>query len=474
MRYSQYNIWVEHDTADFVFNGVSGGLLRVPRGQRKAIDDFVSGITSPDLDEALLEKLVVGRMVVHDDADEQMYLRRRYDTSRESLDQLSLTVVTSLGCNFDCPYCFEDKHASIITPQVQEAVVGYVTALLSQIRSLSVQWFGGEPLLARAQLFSLSSRLEELCDSSDVRFSASIITNGYLLDAATCQELQRHRVRHVQVTLDGPPAVHDRMRPLASGRGTFARIVDNLTRAKDFFPVSIRVNVDRTNASHLEHLLQILKDAGLQDCDIGLGKLSATDGEGSAPSATYGNAKCFRSPEFAELELAFTELAVKYGFPRRNLPTPTGTPCVAVRRHDLVIGSEGELYKCYDNVGDPGETIGNILQFSEPNGRLSKWLSYHPLDNKECSGCIALPVCMGGCAEQALAPATYENRCGTFRFNHVSRVRNYVLSAIGEQAFDESVFATLARDFQPSPAREMLPIVAVTHSSQRNGLSGNG
>ena len=100
--------------------------------------------------------------------------------------------------------------------------------------------------------------------------------------------------------------------------------------------------------------------------------------------------------------------------------------CTAVRENELVIGSDGELYKCVESVGNPNEVIGTIFDYADLNGRLRKWLAYDPFSDEECLSCIALPVCMGGCAHHAMDPRLSANRCDTFRWNYREQVQRFV------------------------------------------------
>jgi uncharacterized protein len=427
LRLSRYNVAVDADTERFVYNGMSGALLRLTPEQLNKVEDYAAGDASAAPDLEVLRDLVLGRMLIPDSLDELELLERRYDASRKDPNRLGLTIVTSLGCNFACPYCYEAKHPSLLRPDVCQALLDLVDEKLPTISTVDVTWFGGEPLVAKTALLGLSQKLIDRCDSVGVRFSASLVTNGYLLDAATCQELSACRVRDVQVSLDGPADVHNRMRPLANGNGTFAQIVDNLGGAVAHFDVSVRVNTDRDNYPRLEELLNTLASAGLAGkLTIHLGQLLALDDGVAAPSAAYGSHRCFTNREFAKAREEFAALAFRYGFAKPSLPGPVGTPCTAVREHDLIVGSRGELYKCYESVGNPREVIGNILDAKEPNGRLQKWLKYNPFDDPECRRCIALPVCMGGCAHHAMDVSQYSNRCDTFRHTYREEVLRFV------------------------------------------------
>src|SRR5438552_13723345 len=115
MRESRYNIWVDRDGTSFVYNGVSGGLLRMSPAERDAAHRVLNDPDARDCSPKLLERMAIGRMIVPDDADEIALLAKRYEATRYDTSRLALTLVTSLGCNFDCPYCFEAKHPSIMS-----------------------------------------------------------------------------------------------------------------------------------------------------------------------------------------------------------------------------------------------------------------------------------------------------------------------------------------------------------------------
>ena len=96
--------------------------------------------------------------------------------------------------------------------------------------------------------------------------------------------------------------------------------------------------------------------------------------------------------------------------------------------------------------------MGHIRAYKNPNGRMQKWLKYNPFANKECQQCIALPVCMGGCAAHAMDLLQYENRCGTFRHTYKEQVLRFVESA-EEQGGDGLIPAMqLARPWKPASA----------------------
>ncbi len=204
MKESRYNVWVERDGSAFVYNGVSGSLLAMPVDDRRALELLLSG-DHTDCSTELVRELALGRMLVADEADELALLEARYAHSRHDQSRFALTIVTSLGCNFDCPYCFEAKHPSILDSEVEGAILAMLDDQLDRISQFSVGWFGGEPLVGKGPLLRLSDEFIARCDAAGVDYDADIRTNGYLLTPDTCRELHDRRVTTLQVTIDGLP-----------------------------------------------------------------------------------------------------------------------------------------------------------------------------------------------------------------------------------------------------------------------------
>jgi len=138
-----------------------------------------------------------------------------------------------------------------MSPEVQDDVVALAGRMLdaSGAKDVDVSWFGGEPLLAPDVIEPLSARLMALAEERGGEYSASIITNGYLLTQDIVDMLAAAKVRSAQVTIDGMGAAHDATRRLAGGGPTFERITSNLRRLKIPFRVNVRHNVHEVSWS---------------------------------------------------------------------------------------------------------------------------------------------------------------------------------------------------------------------------------
>ena len=351
MRQSRYNVVVERDDRVWVYNGLSGMMLAVSREEWRDLDPFLGGDDQAP-SAATLHDLTGARMLVTDDADELGVLERRYRASTRDPTSFALTIVTSLGCNFDCPYCFEAKVPSILDDETERLLLEVLDEQLPTLKTFYVTWYGGEPLLGQDRLDRLSVAFLERTAAAGVDYVASIVTNGYLLTPETAERLSELGVRSAQITLDGPPETHNRMRPLVSGRPTFDVILDNIERSADLLPIVVRVNLDTSNLAEADRLLDLLAERGLGGrVTVYPGRIIPIDDGAGAPSETYAP-PCFTMPEFARIERTFLARARELGLAESALPQPVGSPCTAVRANELVVGARGELYKCWDSVGN--------------------------------------------------------------------------------------------------------------------------
>ncbi len=167
----------------------------------------------------------------------------------------SLKVAVTLDCNFECPYCFErcKRRLSIDWSKLKHDVL---TAAGNE-KFFHVSLFGGEPLLERENILKFMSLLNK--ENKRTFFTGSLVTNGYLLSKDFVARAPW--LRKVQITLDGPPEVHDKRRFLKGGKGTFWRIWSNMLHYlySSSGLLVIRSNLDRNNLHEYSGLLDMLE-----------------------------------------------------------------------------------------------------------------------------------------------------------------------------------------------------------------------
>ena len=141
-------------------------------------------------------------------------------------DTLTLTIMPTEGCNFRCTYCYEDHTPISMTREMIEQLKKFLSEQTPRFKLVSISWFGGEPSLCKDTVLEISNLVLSLQQQHKFQYSASMTTNGYLLNEANFRQFYAAGIRCYQITLDGRN--HDQTRPHASGRGTLDRIIENL------------------------------------------------------------------------------------------------------------------------------------------------------------------------------------------------------------------------------------------------------
>lgn len=392
-RVSRYNLTASlSGVADTVIANLYSGICsRISPYELHVMDslDTVSE-THP-----LLDSLAQRGFIVNFDERKALEVMGRYVCGESHL--VSLMICPTLGCNFDCPYCYENHHGGVMPKEVQAEVVELVRRLLKAGRPklLFVSWFGGEPLLAPDVIEALSEKLIALAAENGTDYMARIVTNGYLLSTEIVAMLDRVKVKKAMVTLDGIGAFHDATRYLAGGGPTFERITNNLRQLHFPFPVYIRHNVHEGNRDQVEPLKAFVKEIARESGNrIFYGLKPVFTNKASRERGAQINPCGSKDPE------------LWYEMTGRKLSGGGGLACPVQQLFSLSVDEKGNLYKCPTKLGDPEHIFGTAADWKPADplktaafpDRLTCWLnSAGALDDPECSACIWLPQCRGGC-----------------------------------------------------------------------------
>ena len=326
---------------------------------------------------------------------------------------VNLTICPTMGCNFDCPYCFETHGGRPMTSEVQDDVVALAERMMDAAgaKILRVVWFGGEPLLALGVIEALSKRLIAVAESRGAAYRAEAVTNGYLLSQRAAELLGEARVHEIQVTLDGIGAAHDATRQLAGGGATFDRIVKNISQPGLPFRVSIRHNVHEGNRSEAEKVRKFVEELAL----------SSGNAIAYYPALVIGNeASEKRGRRVGIVDESFGASVVLSSALHNTNPHPIH--CGAGNLFDVGIDSEGRLQKCWEAVDKPELSFGTAhdwnpadpLATASAPDRLTCFLNHAlPLGDEECIACLWLPICAGGCPYEWLVHGRH--RCLPYR-----------------------------------------------------------
>jgi len=434
MKESAYNLCAKDaDGNRYLFNTRLGTTYVMSARAYAACLAASAGEPGSEDVERTRRDLMQGGFLVDDGLDELAAIESAHRRAREDSEELHLVLAPSMACNLDCFYCFEaNRYPRLMSRETQDNVVRLVRSYLDGgTKRLNVVWYGGEPLLARSVIGSLSTRFMHLCKRLRRAYAAEIVTNGTLLTRETAR-LAAWQVKRAQITLDGIPALHDARRVPKNRSPTFHRILEAIAAAAPHMQVTIRINVCRQTAGHLEELLRILAARGLDTTtNIYIAPLQKTAAirlrARSAPNLPRGeraqvhdhDLETLDDREFAELEIRFRELLSKYRFPVSDrLPAPCRTTCVTDKRHGWLIEANGDVQKCYWTAGMTTEAVGHLASSGIVlRAAYRKWEEWERFRNPHCRRCVMLPICLGRC------PLKHVNGqfhcCPSFRHNWV-------------------------------------------------------
>ncbi len=160
----------------------------------------------------------------------------------------TLDLVVTLDCNLRCDYCFVGgkQPGKVMSTTTAERAIDLFLACCSKKYDPEIVFFGGEPLLELDLLRHAAAYARSQADGYGRPVRFSITTNGTLLDEAALDFAEEFGI-HYMLSLDGAQPTHDKHRRTGDGRGSFARIAQNLPLLKerqDWLAAHITVSPD--------------------------------------------------------------------------------------------------------------------------------------------------------------------------------------------------------------------------------------
>jgi uncharacterized protein len=469
MQASMFNVRVPLDTMGessdvFLMNTFTDSQLIVSRDVAALLDQVGSRtqttLTADELEA--LSTLADQGFIVPDRETERQHIDQYFHDVRESEDQLRVTVLTTLQCNFACDYCFQGDHgdynksAAKMSLESAARVADWTEQRLDAVKpeSFVLTLFGGEPLLNLPVAYYLTERLWHASEARGVRMMVNVITNGLLLTPAVVDRLAPFGLNAVKVTLDGDHDTHNRMRPLRGGQGTFDKIIQNVRQVAHKCRITIGGNFDESSVDSYPALLDFLREQEFADKIArvafkpiirqpkaeqpkGLIPLTVVGSEGKPlngtcmTSAGSGSSICDNC-DFLDEKMTYLREETK----KRGFKTVDGVhmgPCEIHKRHAHTIGPDGALYACPGFTGDVAQSTGHIdgrrdERRASAAARFDKIAAW-----KECDDCAFIPVCAGGCSVAAHTELGSMNKpnChkGSFEAGVISLARDAAVSA---------------------------------------------
>ena len=392
-------------------------LLRTPQGGHLFLAD---GSRLYDADEALVAAFEDAMAREGEGAVEELLVRLGLD-GRPMIDDrppdpprlYALSLAVAQKCNLGCSYCYAEQGGFGGAPKnMSEADAARAVDLLvgdaPEGGRISLAFLGGEPLVNRAVIRATTRHAVARAAEKGLRVAFSITTNGTLLTEEDGAFFEEHGFA-VTISLDGPRATHDRLRPFAGGGGSYDRImarVRPLIAMQGRMQVSARVTVTPANLG-LRETLDAFVAEGFHS--VGFSPmLAAPGGRGEMQAEDLavmleGMIDCGRAFEAQMLAgRRYPFLNMLNALREIGRGTHRPYPCGAGAGY-LGVSADGELAACHRFVGDEAGAMGT-LDGGLDGARRAAWLAgRHVHTQSPCRDCWARYLCGGGCHHEVIA-----------------------------------------------------------------------
>lgn len=394
-------------THNLVFNTQSGRcmILRDPDWQR-----ILAALPAPEKAAAdvrhAIEGLVEARVVVSAATDERQAFGASFDALRYHPQRIFPLIAVTTACNIGCTYCYEEGTRSLtMSTKVVAGVLHWLEQRIVQdgIREIYPGLFGGEPLMYPRLLFALMDGFHELRQRYGIQGEFYSSSNGIMLTPQLAEQLAQRGLTQLQISLDGTEEIHNERRIGKKGQPSFQESLRGIKIAIEHIRnVTVKVNFDRHNHSSISALFDRLIAEGLQKrVDV---KLEAIAYQMPGSRVQHDPVYVI-PPESVEMADAYLELMVEAK--QRGLKvtqdTAHTTPCMFSSHHGVIIGPEGNIYKCISLVGRPEFKVGTVFDDEYDTEEYERQMD----TTKRISQCYEekcpyIPVCAGGCAYESV------------------------------------------------------------------------
>lgn len=388
--WSKYNYLFESDEFGFLlFNSLSDTFMSL---NKEAYNFIIENKDKPEVLKSseiggILEK---NKCLVKSDYDEINQIDYLETLSKTNSKDLNLTIAPTYACNFDCVYCYEKDRRNIFLDESQiKNIINFIDTF-KDAEDVSITWYGGEPLMGINTIEKLTEEIESL----GKKINHIIVTNGYLLNKKNIEILNRLNIKTAQITLDGPKAIHDKRRPLLDGKGTFDKILKNIDLLFEMCPeyvISFRVNVDKENSKYFKEIYNQLQNRYKgRRFNVYAGFVDEILACASVNSCVFNRHDVYNFKK---------ELFINYKVDLGIYPSNKRQSCMAQMLNGYVIGADGNIFKCWNDIGIDEKAISNVKSPKISNKPLLfRYLNAaNNIHDPKCKNCLLLPMCDGGC-----------------------------------------------------------------------------
>lgn len=370
-----------------------------------------------DIKKGHVKNLLIGKklfelgFLVPNNFSKQEFIEK-FRNIRATGQEISLMyLIITDKCNFDCKYCFIEQGAlkgkqqyGNMSYKTAKATVDFFIRQIKKDREKKIILYGGEPLLN----FDVVKKTVEYIRTKEKKgltkgpISISLLTNGYSLTKEMCEFFSKNNV-NLGISIDGPKKIHDSMRTLINGSGTFNTVLKSLKLLTSYDkPVGVSCTIAEHNVNQLEKIVEYFHKIGVKS--IGFNILR---------TARHQKELNVEIERVTDALIAAYKKCRKFGinedrvFRRRIVPFVEESFWIrdcAGYGGQIVVLPNGSVGPCHGFIGSKNFFVSNAVYTDIDicsHSMWKKWFRRAPLFMKDCWDCAVIGLCGGGCAKQA-------------------------------------------------------------------------
>lgn len=412
MKFSQFNSIIPlPNKYNIMYNSLSDIFLIISRGMVEKISHI--SMINPDENDKLYQDLVKLGAIIDDNINELALVKELRDKTDLNPNIYRLTINPTLDCNFKCWYCYENHvKKSKMDENTLQKVKNFIANLINEtteIRNITLNFFGGEPFLQPSVILNIIDYIVPLCEKFGVHLAIGITTNAFMLNKAIITKLVQYKVEYsMQITLDGGREQHNNTRFASTNIGSYDKIISNMKLLLQHdISVIARINYTVDNIHSIPDIIKDLEkiiDRELKSkFRITLFRVWQDDYAGidiqnkvNNVSEKLNNAGFMTTPQILN--------NVRYS-------------CYADKKNGAVVNYNGDVFRCTARDFKTENRNGYINEYGSitwendaDNIRMNA-----KFKNKPCLSCRILPICNGGCSQKAIE--SYGKDYCTYKFD---------------------------------------------------------
>ncbi|MEU6190870.1 radical SAM protein [Nocardia sp. NPDC047038] len=329
----------------------------------------------------------------------------------ESFAPTGVVYMVTAACNLRCTYCYADAgdhpvdlYNRRMALDAAKFVIDNAAASGAGTAYLNFHG-GGEPTLDFDLIRTVVDWSREYArnEAGDLRVNASMVTNGLISDAKA--QWIADNMDSVQVSHDGPAAIHDLQRPTVRGGTSYSRVREVIELFTGRVPdLMIKSTISRAAVGKMPEIARYL----CSTFDLPRFHLGPVLGTGRGRSVVFGEPE---AQEFVRGYYAAQEIADEYGRTivvsgaLATFPHVRRTFC-GVTDPNFSLTSDGHISSCYEIMYDDdkraphayyGRYNRETRTFDVDGNRIAK-LRLHDVNKiPKCRNCFAKWQCAGDC-----------------------------------------------------------------------------